>query len=86
LHGQCPLYVRWFDLAEAQLRAVADGNVFEAEALTAQLAEAVLRSEPVRMALAVRQGGPLAVARGVQLAQLVLHEGTRLIAERRCVG
>lgn len=55
--------------------------MFEAEALTAQLAEAILASQPVRMALAVRQGGPLAVARGVQLAQLVLHEGGRIIAE-----
>jgi hypothetical protein len=52
------------------------GNVFEAEALTAEMAEAILDAQAVRMALAVREGGPLAIARGVQLAK-VDPRGTR---------
>jgi hypothetical protein len=50
-----------------------DGDVQRAAALTVLLAEAVLDSPVVRAARAVLEGGPLAVARGVRLAELVLQ-------------
>jgi hypothetical protein len=53
------------------LAAVAAGTVTR-EQLEA-LAAAVLDEERVRLALAVREGGPLAVRRAVELAALVLE-------------
>jgi hypothetical protein len=70
----CPVFVRRGELAIAQLKAVAEGCAEVATELTVRLAEEVLGSSLVRTALAVREGGPLAVARGVQLAELVLRE------------
>ncbi|MGA7121063.1 MAG: hypothetical protein WBY94_13245 [Polyangiaceae bacterium] len=59
----------------AQLRAVAEGREEEADELTVKLADAVLSLPIVVAALAVREGGRLAVARGVQLAEMVLRAG-----------
>jgi hypothetical protein len=57
----------------AQLKAVAEGREGEADELTVKLADAVLSLPIVVAALAVREGGRLAVARGVQLAEMVLR-------------
>jgi cobalamin biosynthesis protein CbiG len=58
-------------LALALLHAVADGSEGEAVALAGELADAVLASPMVRLAHAVREGGALAIARAVQLAERV---------------
>jgi hypothetical protein len=60
-------------IAAAQLVAVAEGDAERAGELTARLAEAVLALPIVAAAPAVHEGGPLAVARAVQLAELVLE-------------
>ena len=59
-------------IALAQLQAVAEGREGEAGELTQKLAEAIVASPLVLAALAVREGGPLAIARGVRLAEQVL--------------
>jgi hypothetical protein len=70
-----PANVRSISLA--QLQAVAEGREGEAAELTAKLAEAILGSPVVLAALAVREGGPLAIARGVRLAERVLELAER---------
>jgi len=67
----CSANVR--SLSAAQLAAVIDGDVERAAALTVLLAEVVIDSPVVRAARAVLEGGSLAVARGVRLAELVLE-------------
>ena len=69
----CPVFVRCRSTAVAQLKAVAEGREGEADELTVKLADAVLSLPIVVAALAVREGGRLAVARGVQLAEMVLR-------------
>jgi hypothetical protein len=73
LEGPCSVFVRWRKLAIAQLEAVAEGKAEEAARLTVELAEAVLALPVFPAALAVREGGPLAIARGVGLAERVLE-------------
>jgi len=68
----CPANVR--SIAVAQLEAVAEGRATEAAQLSKRLAETALASPLVRAALAVREDGPLAVARAVQLAELLLRQ------------
>ena len=71
----CPVFVRCRSTAVAQRKAVAEGREGEADELTVKLADAVLSLPIVVAALAVREGGRLAVARGVQLAEMVLRVG-----------
>jgi hypothetical protein len=67
----CPANVR--SIAVAQLEAVAEGRATDAAQLSERLAETVLTSPLFRTALAVREGGALAIARAVQLAEMVLR-------------
>jgi uncharacterized protein (DUF433 family) len=78
----CSVFVRCRSTAVAQLKAVAEGREGEADELTVKLADAVLSLPIVLAALAVREGGRLAVARGVRLAEMVLRHPTR----RQSVG
>jgi hypothetical protein len=59
-------------LAAAYLRAAERGE--PCDALAIALAEAVLRTMPVHLALAVLDGGPRVQARAIELAELVLAE------------
>ena len=63
--------VPWAEVAKGRTRVVAAAGRYGVEALDA-LAAAVLASEPVRLALAIQEGGPLAVGRAIELAALVL--------------
>jgi hypothetical protein len=63
----CPANVR--SIAVAQLEAVAEGRATDAVQLSELLAQTVLTSPLFRAALAVREGGPLAIARAVQWAE-----------------
>ncbi len=57
----------------ALLASVADGQAAEAGVQGVELAEAFLAAPAVRLALGVREGGPLAIARAVGLAERVLQ-------------
>jgi hypothetical protein len=58
-------------IAEAFLRAVATGDD-RAVPLATALADAVLHATGAKLALSVRDGGPLTVTRAIRLAELVL--------------
>jgi hypothetical protein len=60
-------------IANELLRAVVDGREQDAKQFAEGLAERVLSTPLVRGALLVREGGPLAVARAVGLAQRILQ-------------
>lgn len=70
--------------AEALLRAVDEGGAVGA-AIDA-LVGAVLGAETVRLALAVREGGPLRVRRAIELASALLEGSAAAAGERRGVG
>jgi hypothetical protein len=57
----------------ALLEAVAGGREHEAAQLAEALANLVLSAPAIRAALQVRDGGPLAIARAVGLAERVLQ-------------
>ena len=70
--GERRVFVDQQSAAIELLRAVADGRESDAAALAYRLAAEVLAAPTVTLAIGVRDGGPLAIARAVLLAEHVV--------------